>query len=220
MKTDHKALSECTNEYLVTNVVSIGTFSLCIPFYEFFIYPIIRNRIPRTTVRIGLGFLVALLGMSALLAIDAVGHYHQPSDADCMFYAKAAGKMGINDIYLIPVIVIMAFGEMLAFISTLEFVVAQSPYSMRGLMLGINFMLYGIFVGFGAIVLMAFSLGWFKHGNGGKPSCGTSFITTVVIIGFVGALAYLFSVRKYKERQRGGQVDINHQTVLEGYYER
>lgn len=113
----------------------------------------------------------------------------------------------------------MAFGEMLVFISTTEFVVAQSPYGMRGLILGINFMLYGIFVGLGATILTTFSLVWEYHKTEKQPSCGTSFIMTLVVISFVGLLAYLVAVSKYKGRQRGGQVDINHQTILEGYYE-
>ena len=219
---NHHSLVECNTEHFFTNTVSIISFAFCIPLYELLIYPFIRNRIPRTTVRIALGFLVAILGMSSLLAVDVAGHYPQvPFKSDCMFYANATDKIWIDGNYLIPIIVIMAFGEMLASISTLEFIVAQSPYGMRGLMIGINFMLYGVFVGFGATVLTAFSLG-FKHAHPytlGLPSCGTSFLMAVVSIGCVGALAYLYFMGRYKERQRGGQVDINYQTILEGYYE-
>ncbi len=217
-KSPFKRLSESANEYLVTNSVSIITFTLCIPLYEFCIYPFLRNRIPRTTVRIGLGFIVALFGLSVLLAMDIAGHsYAQAPTYSCMF-DDDTDKIAFQPYYLIPVIMIMAFGEMLAYVSTLEFIVAQSPYGMRGLMLGIDFMLYGIFVALGAILLVGFSIG-FKYADFGQPSCGTLFIAAMVAIGCVGTLLYLLSARWYKERQRGGQVDINHQTILEGYYE-
>lgn len=222
MNSDYSSLALPTNEYLITNVVSIGSFTLCIPVYEFFIYPFFRNRIPRMSVRIGLGLLVILFGISTLLFVDVAGHLVPPKNFDnCMFYINST-KIPISSFYLIPIIFVMALGEMLVFISTLEFIVAQSPYGMRGLILGIYFMLYGIFVGFGSTVLMAFSLGWkhtFAIRNHVHLTCGTSYTMTLVIIGFVGFLAYLVSIRKYKERQRGGQVDINPQTILEGYYE-
>ena len=219
-----RRLSACTNEYLVTNSVSIVTFTLCIPLYEFLVYPLLRNYIPPTKVRIALGFIVSLLGLSALLAIDVAGHLHavSPDSSVCMFYDadKGQGKIEIHPLLLIPVIIVMAFGEMLVFISTLEFIVAQSPYGMRGLILGLFFMLYGIFVGLGTVLMMVFSFAFKKADFSKQPSCGTSFITSVVGIGCVGAILYFISMRQYKERQRGGQVDINHQTILEGYYER
>lgn len=212
-------LSECNNESFFTNAISVATFSLCIPVYEFLIYPFFRNRVPRTTIRIGLGFIVALIGLSALLAVDITGHYHPVDEGYiCMFYAKS-GHIGINSFYLVPIIVVMSIGEMLASVSTVEFVVAQSPYGMRGLMLGINFMFFGIYVGFGAVIMTVFALGLQNVDYTGLPSCGTSFLATMVMIGCVAAPAYFFSMRKYKKRQRGGQDDINHQTVIESYYE-
>lgn len=112
----------------------------------------------------------------------------------------------------------MAIGEMLVFISTFEFIVAQSPHGMRGLILGLWFMMYGMTVGFLSTVLMAFSVG-FNNVNFRQPSCGTSYFSAVVVLGGVGTLLYFVAVCLYKERQRGGQVDVNHQTILEGYYE-
>ena len=215
-------LSDSTNEYLSTDLISIITFSLCIPLYEFLIYPFLRNRIPRTTVRIGLGFLVALFGLSIWLAIDVAGHSSSvtPNASVCMFYnATDNDKISINPLSIISVIVIMAFAEMLIFLSTLEFIVAQSPYGMRGLILGLFFMLYGIFVGFGAILLAVFSVGFNTNFRELPISCGTSLIMAMMVIGCIGALVYFISAKLYKERQRGGQVDINYQTVLEGYYE-
>ena len=213
----------CTMEYLISSMaIPLVFVTLSIPLYELLIYPFVRNWIPRTTVRIGLGIIVALFGMLALLAIDATGHSSSvtPTSTVCMFYEnkEGTGKISIHPVYLIPVILILTFGKMLFFIATFEFIVAQSPYGMRGLILGLWFMIYGITVGFLSMVLVAFSIG-FKYVTFKQPSCGTSYITAVLALGCVSTLLYFIAVWRYKMRQRGGQVDVNHQTILEGYYE-
>lgn len=221
---EHMGLGEadCATEYLVTTCVPILTFIFCIPIFEFLIYPYFRNYIPRTTVRIGLGLFVVMLGLGIMLTLDAVGHSRLSADASvCMFYNnKKTSGIPINSLYIIVVIVVMAIGEMLVNIAMLEFVCAQSPYSMRGLIIGILFLIYGLSVGFVSMpVLVAFSLGMKNH-HTGVPSCGTWYITAVLVMGCLGTALYLVAAKRYKKRQRGGQRDINPQTVLEGYYER
>lgn len=218
--------TDCTDEYLVTNFVSILTFTLCIPFFEFLMYPFLRNCVPRTTVRIGLGMFVVLFGLSSMLTMDAVAHsFMANSTSICMFYTQHNNIPG-NSLYLVVVIVIMAVGELLVFLSTLEFICAQAPYSMRGLMIGINFMIYGLSVGLVSAVLLVFAKGM-EGTHSGKaleqiwgPSCGTWYIGTILIIGGVGTALYIVAAKRYRKRQRGGQKDINPQAVLEGYFER
>ena len=217
--------SNCTegydfNEYLVTNLVSIITFTICIPFFEFLVYPFFRNYIPRTTVRIGLGMFVVLIGLSSLLTLDAVAHSVAATNATnvCMFYAKDAHVLGKPAVSLVPIIMVMAIGELLVFLSMLEFICAQAPYGMRGLMIGIFFMIYGISVALGSALLAVFSEG--MKGKNILPSCGTWYFLTVILIGCVGTVLYIIAAKRYKKRQRGGQVDVNQQTVVEDHHER
>lgn len=214
--------SGCTEEYLVTNFISILTFTLSIPFFEFFLYPFLRNYIPRTTVRMGVGMFVVLFGLSCMLAMDAVAHsFTEDGVQICMFYGQKK-NVSVNSLYLVPVIVVMAIGEMLVFISTLEFICAQAPYSMRGMMIGISFMIYGLSIGVVSVVLAVFSEGMKKkyESETKGPSCGTWYIMTILIIGCVGTILYIIAAKQYRKRQRGGQKDVNQQTVVEGYYER
>ena len=154
---------------------------------------------------------VMLAGFSLLLTLDIVGH-----SETCFFYNST--HSGSITQPLMPVIVIVSIGEMLVFISILEFICAQSPYSMRGLMIGIFFFVYGLFVGFLGIVLFAFAEG-FKNYSG-KPSCGSWYLMAVIVIGAIGTLLYVIAAKWYRKRQRGGQTNINHQTVVESYYEK
>lgn len=218
--------SGCSDEYLVTNSVSVLTFTLCIPFFEFLMYPFLRNYVPRTTVRIGVGMFVVLFGLSSMLSMDVVAHsFMENSTSVCMFYTQHHNIPG-NSLYLTVVIAIMAIGELLVFLPTLEFVCAQTPYSMRGLMIGIYLMIHGLTVGLVSVVLLIFA-----EGMKGKyrrhalepiwgPSCGTWYIGTVLVIGSVGTMLYIVAAKQYRKRQRGGQRDVNPQAVLEHYYER
>ncbi len=213
----------CSYEYIITNVVSVLTFTIVIPIHEFLIYPFFRKYIPRMTVRIGLGLIVILIGLSLLLTIDAMGHSHSGmyNASTCAFYHQNSSNAAIKISYtsLIPVIVVVSIGEMLVSISAFEFICAQSPYDMRGLILGLYFMINSLYMGAICMILTAFALG-FKDYAGTSLSCGTWYIISIIALGIVGLVIYIVVANWYKKRQRGGQTNINHQTVLEGYYER
>lgn len=227
MKPRITSLPDCStsNGNIFVDSISILSFTISIPIFEFLIYPFLRKHV-RTTVRIGLGMGVAVLGLSVLLAIDTVGHVLASSDGSkiCMFYDESlqdsvTNSIPIHSLVLVPVIFIMAVAEMLIFISTFEFICAQAPYGMRGLIIGIYFMISGISVGLVSILLLGFSLGYSKYSSMMKMSCGTCYMMVVVVMGCVGGLVYAAAAKCYRERQRGGQRDVNYQTILEGYYE-
>ncbi len=222
---------ECSYEYIIINLVSALTFTIVIPIHEFLIYPFFRKYIPRMTVRIGLGLIIVLIGLSLLLTIDAMGHSqltidavgHSHSDmynaSTCVFYESSVDALDINYTYLIPIIILTSIGELLIAISLYEFICAQSPYGMRGLILGLYFMIFSLCMGVMCTILTAFALG-FKDYAGTSLSCGTSYIMSVIVLGIVGFIFYIFTANWYKKRQRGGQTDINHQTIIESYYEK
>lgn len=218
--------TDCYKDNL--KLMSILIVTISIPVYEFLIYPFFRNHIPRTRVRIGVGMIIALLGMSSMLIVDAVGHKNgtalntvcmllenRTSNTSIELLGSEDNKIPIHPGYVILVIVTMAIGEMFIYVSVLEFICAQSPHGMRGLIIGIVFMIYGLYVVPLTVLLAAFAR---KIPN--TVSCGTGYLLTVVVIGCVGTLLYIIAARTYKERQRGGQKDINPQAVVEHYYER
>ena len=180
---------------------------------------------PRITKRICLGMLVMIIGHCCLLALDFASYQLQNVDNglankyhSCLFYSK--GHIDFSPFYLVPIIVIMSIGELLVFIAVLEFVCAQSPYNMRGLIIGIFFFVYGIFNALVSLVVLIFALA-FKHASSSLVfSCGSSYTLGVITIGVFGFTFYICIAKWYKMRQRGGQDNVNHQTVVESYYER
>lgn len=163
-----------------------------------------------------------------MLVVDAVGHMPSQNSTAlntvCMLWSNSSiellgsaldNKIPVHRGYVFPVIFTMAIGEMFIYVSTMEFICAQSPYGMRGLIIGILFMIYALYV-----VPLTLLLAAFARNISETISCGTGYLLTVVAIGCVGFLLYIIAAKTYKERQRGGQRDINPQAVVEQYYER
>ena len=215
----------CSDKYIYTNMVYTMTYTICIPVFEFFIYPIFRRYVPRINVRIGLGMAVMLFGYCLMLTTDVYAHWKTEvirgsfNDKTCIFY-NVHTPVNLSPYFLFPVIIIVTIGELLLFIAAYEFVCAQSPYSMRGLLIGIFYLNHGVFTAVMAIVMMAFALAFKNHtSNSVSLSCGSSYLVAVIGIGVVGLVVYIVVAKWYTKRQRGGQSDINHQSVLEGYFE-
>ena len=101
-----------------------------------------------------------------------------------------------------------------------EFICAQSPYSMRGLLIGLFYAVESVFmllVGllFGIIVAV------FNHHKDellNHLSCGSWYLSFSIGIGIIGFILYVVAAKCYRKRERDGR-QINEQTVLEGYYE-
>lgn len=177
------------------------------------------------TRRIGLGMMVMIIGHCGLFSLDFTAHYHENlyTNAtsvfdECIFYSK--GSLDFNPYYLIPVIVVISIGELLTFTAVLEFICAQSPYSMRGLLIGTFFFIYGLISGLVALVILTFAAA-FKHTSKTMVlSCGSSYTLGVLAIGTFGLIFYIFIARWYRRRQRGGQTNVNSQAILEDYFEK
>ena len=200
------------------------TFTICIPIFEFIVNPLFRNFIPKMTLRIGLGMLLTLIGHSSLFIVDYMAHQYKDNDYHvCLFFN--GGNLEFSPYYLVPVIAIMSIGELLMFISVLEFMCAQSPYSMRGLIIGMSYFIYALFSILVALVILIFALPFkhtsssFKHTSSSVLSCGDSYLLCVLVIGGFGLIFYIFIAKRYKKRQRGGQCNVNPHAVVEHYFE-
>ena len=156
--------------------------------------------------------------MSTLIVTQATSMATRITQSAC-FNNSNNDHVETSPFSLVPIIVIITIGELLVFIATFEFICAQSPYSMRGLIIGIVYFIFGMFAGIMAVLVISFALGFKNHTSNLPLSCGSSYILAVIGIGVVGLVLYIIVAKWYKKRQRGGQSNINHQTVVEGYYE-
>ena len=93
-------------------------------------------------------------------------------------------------------------------ISTFEFISAQDPQSMKGLLIGILFTIKGLFLLFSSIALFPFSLEnlWSPHEHSGSrilsTDCVFGYLLFTCVVSFIGLVLFSKAVRWYKLRER------------------
>ena len=126
-----------------------------LPLYLFLLRPFITYHIPgllKTILkRIGVGLLLIILSLLCALAMDVVVH-ERNSNQLCMFSPNRTTLI-VNDstsyrprlyqnvYFFISQHVLSALYNMLIDIAVFEFIASQSPYSMKGLLIGVLFSL-------------------------------------------------------------------------------
>ena len=160
-------------------------------FYEFVIYPVIRNRLPSILRKIGIISLFITTLSIVFLILELVHYYH--SDLVAVDYV-------IDIIHS----VFQGFLAMLLASNMLELVCAQAPYNMRGL-----------FGGFMALVL--FSPEIISDSFLGNIAL-TILYGIKAAVSLLGLILYCLLARWYKRRVR--DEDYNAQTVVEEIYDR
>ena len=93
-----------------------------------------------------------------------------------------------------------ALVSMLLEISALEFICSQSPYSMRGFLLGLFFSIRSLFQGIAIISTVPFGAAW-KNDPPRALSCGSSFYLMNIVIGLLVLVTFVCVAKKYKYRE-------------------
>ena len=106
-----------------------------------------------------------------------------------------------------------AFGSVLILTGGLEFVFAQAPHSMKGLLIGVYFGISGLYESTGWIIVNVFKY----HNKSWMPSCEFYIFTVNTIVMLTSLLFFLVLSKKYKLRSRGDIFNPN--VIAENYYE-
>ena len=200
-----------------------------IPLYEFIFYPMFNHYLVavRSQAKFALGVLLHIATTLALLVIDVMARHNylkystsnlNATTIQCVFYLDTSDTwsasldyrwMAIPDfLYSIS---ITLFG-----IGATEFIVAQSPYSMRGLIVGSG---YGI-LSLSAALSVAASIPFTKRlpvWRTGVVSCGFWFTLLLLIVEVTMGIMFMVTVRYYKKRKREGVLPNEH-IFAEQYY--
>ncbi len=161
--------------------------------YELVVYPLIRNRLPSIIKRIGIISLLVFIFNCIQLLETILVHTH------IIVYPSSWYSL----IYSVPLCCTFVF----LLTTLLEFVCAQSPYKMRGLLLG-----YAVLVNIFSLVINTIT------GIYISQNCVIILrpvLTTLSLIGFVG---YCLLARWYKMRERDEEYDVHR--VVEEVYDR
>lgn len=104
----------------------------------------------------------------------------------------------------------------LIYIADLEFITAQSPYGMRGMLIGLFYCVRGLFGLITGLIMLSFSLGYEHHPWHADISCGLPLHTVTLFIEVAGLVLFVAVAAKYKRRER--DENFHGQFIVEEHY--
>ena len=198
---------------------------LYVPLYEFIIYPFVRNRVPTMLTRMVISEFGVIIMSIYLLTIDIAGHYNGGHNITCIFNEIQDDNIKILPVDFavlsVPFHILISCVILLHEVSLYQFICAQAPYSMKGLLVG-----FGFLVTYFSLCITTLVQGGFRkileHRDDSKKSLTTScdfwyFITTL-IISIAGIVIISLVAKWYKMRER--EDPHNDRMFVEAYYER
>ena len=154
--------------------------------YEFLIYPCVNFRLPSSIKKIGIISFIVLLRNAMFLVVSILVYFHKVEKGAPWMKAINSVLYGVLTLNIIP---------------SLEFVCAQAPYNMRGLLSG--YIQLNFWVSYIAGNVLAYKLFEYCQGS----SCSIANASVGAGLGIAAFLVYLISARWYKKRVRD---DIDH----------
>ena len=188
---------------------------LFVPVYHFCIYPFLYKWVPGMLKRTGLGLIITTASLVGYLIIDLSGHNINP-DVGCMFNSTSEPQIPISPKWVIIPQILMGIGDMLALVSSLEFVCAQAPASMRGLMIGLWFAAIAIqdLIGLNLHYLFQYIPGLATA----IPSCGTYYYAMKIALSIVLFILFVILSKRYTFRERNRVINLHF--ITEEHFER
>ena len=232
------SISEHTWEIIFVSSGTLMSFLstvILFPSYIFAIFYVLRNKAIRLFSRVRFGIVLCLLGVMrlSLLCVDLIGHSLKSNTSNhtqCMFQVYRTGSgtleypsLNMHWSVLIPSNILLGIGPLIVIATTFEFISAQSPLSMKGLIIGVFFAIRGFFQFLNSIVIIPFSLKrpWASGEMLENPpvtNCGFVYLLITCVVGLIGLILFSVAAKKYKYRRRDEGVFRQHD--VEQIYDR
>ena len=164
--------------------------------HELLVYPCFKHRLPSSIKRISIISFVVMLRNITFLTVSILEYFN-------IVEKSAPWMLGISSVLygVLGAISIMA---------CLEFICAQAPYNMRGLLSGYLLMVMWLSLEPGIAIAQIFS----KYCL--TPTCSLARASVGAVVSILAFLLYLIIARWYKTRVRD-DIDTPHQWVEEVY---
>ena len=206
----------CSADWILLESGSLSFFIFIVffPVYIWLVYSVLRNRMPKILTRLGFSSALLLLAVISMLAIDLSGHLILHSEGNqnmtCMFLQSSLSKfehLHLSWTVLILPNIVLGFAPHILLATALEFISAEGPHSMKGVLVGALFASKGFYQLVGASLVYLFSLRAWSQGVlkqvSSFISCEFVYFLVTVVIALVGLVCFVVSACKYKYRVRG-----------------
>ena len=193
------------NHFIVALFVVNGLTILFACVYEFLINPLFGMHFPNLLKSFGIGLLLMIASVLYTLVVDTVGHtMHKTDNITCMFTLRddcGTTPVGMDVAILVVPMFFNVLSFMLVFNSGLQFIVAQAPHAMKGMLIGLFYFTNGPYTFLGTLLVLPFSYP-FKAHRSTYPSCGFGYYLTNSVLAILGLAVYSLVSRCYKYRTR------------------
>ena len=203
----------CYTNRLISSNLPFLTIMVCILIYEFLIYPIFHNYIPSTLIRFGIGIIISILSIIALLTID-IGTETDVANSICLLDLTSPAN-NITTFWSILPKVLSGLGLLFSATGIFEFVFSQSPHNMKGLFMGAIITTCGFFQFLSVSMQMPFILGSLSHVKL-VLSCNSVYFLVLLTVSILCFIVYVLVARGYQRRER--EDTMRHQNYSEDYY--
>ena len=167
---------------------------ILIPLYLCLLRPLIRDYIPGMFKRMGLGMVLFLISGLCTLVMGVTNR--NCASESCTL----TSSFKISPHFLLFQFSLNAVSYLLIYIASYEFICAQSPQSMKGLLIGTFFAIKGIFQLLGVVLYSAIGVRCsVKHHF---PICIFVYYLISIVIALIGLIAFILVARKYQYRER------------------
>ncbi len=215
---------ECYMNKLYANTLLI-TATILIPLYEFVLYPLLHKYFSwvKSYWKFSIGVVTQAGRILTLMALEVIARNHylvqngQNSTLQCLFSEEKGVLSSSFDIkWMILPNVLNSISIVTLGIGGIEFICAQTPYSMKGLMVGT---VYGsaviiAFIGYG--ITEPFTRHLITWGTG-MISCGFWYLLLVLTVLIINSVLLVILGKLYKNRKREDLLP-NEQIFAERYY--
>ena len=202
--------------YFANNGVTLIVMIL----YQIF-KPSFDSLVPTMLRRIGIGIFLVLVTEVIWLGIDLAGHFRSDDsykNSTCLFdvpqgFNPGAVHWNISRFWILLPKVVMGIAFGIAIPTTLEFMFAQAPHSMKGLVIGVWFMASG------SLKMIGFSMHYpFRYLNHVQPNCSFYYYLSKTVLVAISLLCFIALAMWYRPRQRG--LVYNSHATVEEFYEK
>lgn len=180
------------------------------PIYIWMIYAVMRNRVPKILTRLVISVFLVILSVATMLIIDLIGHILRytatETNTKCLFFQHRNNVEPLDMGWWVQIIpnLLIHISPTILLATSLEFISAQGPHEMKGVLVGLVFAIRGFNQFIGASIVYPFSIHPWKTISEESPiSCESSYLIVTIGLSLVGAICFAVSAYKYKYRVRG-----------------
>ena len=171
------------------------------------LHPYCHSCIPRVNITIKFFFSVIILfaAVLGLMAIESASYLHEGilnHTSECLLQNYPTNpEIDVNVHWVIIPNTLNGLSIFLFILSGTEFICAQAPFNMKGLVLGITYSIFGLGALIHASISEAF-IGKYTAWDRAPLTCGLWYIMTEGVIVLIGFIVMVLIIKMYKRRVR------------------